>query len=361
MENEPLRELSEIRQDIDAIDAELVKILNHRAALAQEVGRVKGVGQKPFFTPEREREIFERLRSENPGPLLPKQLQSIFREIISAARAAEKPLEVAYWGPPGTFTNMASVQTFGSSTTFLPQESIQDVFLAVEHGQADYGVAPIENSTAGVVPETLDMFPQTNVKICSETNVTISHHLCSFAPGLDSIKRVYAGPQPANQCKRWLRLNLPSAEIVECMPTTRAIERAMEDHESAAIANKMGAEVFGIPVLLEHIEDNPHNRTRFIVVGYNEPAKTGNDKTSLMFNLRNRPGELYRALGAFVEHEVNLLMIESRPAQRATFEYIFYCDCEGHRTDAHFQTALESLKGLTLETTILGSYPKAVS
>jgi chorismate mutase/prephenate dehydratase len=135
----------------------------------------------------------------------------------------------------------------------------------------------------------------------------------------------------------------------------------MEDPESAAIANKMGAEVFGIPVLLEHVEDNPHNRTRFIVVGYNEPAKTGHDKTSLMFNLRNRPGELYRALGAFVEHEVNLLMIESRPAQRATFEYIFYCDCEGHRTDSHFQTALQSLKGLTLETTILGSYPKAVS
>jgi chorismate mutase/prephenate dehydratase len=351
------RPLETIRTEIDSIDSELVRILSRRAELAQEVGKVKGRDQAPYFTPERERQIYAKLNEINPGPLRNQQLSAIFREIISAARAAEKPLEVAYWGPPSTFTHVAAIQTFGSSTTFHPQDSIQDVFLAVEHGNADYGVAPIENSTAGVVPETLDMFPQTNVKICAETYVAIHHHLVSNAATLDDIERVYAGPQPASQCKRWLRANLPRAEIIETVPTAKAAQRAMEDPKGAAICNRFAAESLGIPILVDHIEDNSHNRTRFIVVGYNEPKKTGLDKTSLMFVLRNRPGELYRALGAFVEHGVNLMMIESRPAQRETFEYIFYSDCSGHRADDQIQRALATLKVLTLETTVLGSYP----
>ncbi len=358
MDEKPPRRLDEIRQDIDDLDRHLVELLNQRVSLAQEVGRTKGVDQKPFFTPERERAIYERLAVLNPGPLQARQLIEIFREIISAARAAEKPLAVAYWGPPGTFTNMAALKTFGASTELIPHETIADVFLAVEHGKADYGVAPIENSTAGIVPETMDMFPQTNVKICAETNIAVVHHLVTTADHLDKIKRVYAGPQPANQCRRWLRANLPNAEIVETVPTAKAAERALDDPDSAAIANSLGAETVGIPILFDHIEDNPHNRTRFIVIGYNEPAKTGRDKTSIMFNLRNRPGELYRALGAFVEHGVNLSMIESRPAQRATFEYIFYVDCSGHWTDTHLQNALAALRECALETTLLGSYPE---
>jgi len=357
MSNEPLRSLEDIRKEIDALDQSLVEALSRRANLAQEVGRVKGVDQKPFFTPERERAIYDRLRDINPGPLQGRQLIAVFREIISAARALEKPLKVAFWGPEGTFTHKASLQVFGASTTYVAQESIPDVFLAVEHGEADYGVLPIENSTAGVVPETLDMFPQTNVKICSETYVDIHHHLGSLASDLGSIKRVYAGPQPAQQCKRWLRSNLPNAEIIEMTPTARAAKKALEDPESAAICNKLASELMELPLLVEHMEDNPHNRTRFITVGYNEPAKTGKDKTSLMFNLRNRPGELYKALGAFVQNDVNLMMIESRPAQRATFEYIFYADCSGHHKDEHLQKAISALKELALETTVLGSYP----
>jgi chorismate mutase/prephenate dehydratase len=285
------------------------------------------------------------------------QLEAIFREIISAARAAEKPLVVAYWGPPGTFTNLASIKTFGMSTDFVPQDSIQDVFQAVEHGNADYGVVPVENSVAGIVPETLDMFPQTNVKICAEQYIAIHHHLLSIETSLDKIEKVYAGPQPARQCRRWLRANLPNAQIVEVVPTAKAAEKALGEPGTAAIANRLGAETVGIPILVEHIEDNPHNRTRFIIIGYNEPAKTGDDKTSLMFNLRNRPGELVKALRAFEEQSVNLMMIESRPAQRATFEYIFYCDCSGHRTDENLVKAVETLKGYALETTVLGSYP----
>ena len=357
MSDETIRPLDEIRKDIDEIDGELVRLLNRRAALAQEVGKVKGRDQKPYFTPERERQIYERLSTENPGPLQGRQLIGIFREIISAARAAEKPLVAAYWGPPGTFTHVASIQTFGTSTTFEPQDTISEVFRAVEHGKADYGVVPVENSIAGVVPETLDLFPQTNVKICAEVYVPIQHHLVTVADSLDPIQRVYAGPQPSQQCRGWLKANLPRAEIIEVVPTAKAAERALGDPNGAAIANRLGAETVGIPILVENLQDNPGNRTRFLVIGYNEPAKTGNDKTSLMFNLKNRPGELYRALGAFDKEGVNLMMIESRPAQRATFEYIFYCDCSGHRTDENLQRALETLKGYALETVVLGSYP----
>jgi chorismate mutase/prephenate dehydratase len=351
------RSLDEIRKDIDSIDDQLVDLLSQRVTLAKEVGLVKGKDNRPYFTPEREKQIFDKLERINPGVLQHRQLTAIFREIISAARAAEKPLVAAYWGPPGTFTHLAAIQTFGHSSAFAPQDSIQDVFQAIEQGNADYGVAPIENSVAGVVPETLDMFPQTNVKICAELYVPIHHHLVSTAESLDVIRRVYAGPQPAQQCRRWLRANLPTAEIVEVMPTAKAAERALADPEGAAIANSLGAETVGIPVLVEHIQDNPANRTRFIVLGYNEPAKTGRDKTSVMFNLRNRPGELVKALRTFENEGVNLMMIESRPAQRATFEYIFYADCEGHRSDPPLQAAIEQLRGYALETTVLGSYP----
>lgn len=351
------RSLDEIREDIDAIDRELIQLLSKRVSLAQEVGRVKGRDNRPYFTPERERQIYQRLEKENPGPLQSRQLISIFREIISAARAAEEPLVAAFWGPPGTFTHVAAIQVFGSSTTFKAEETIADVFQAVEHGKANYGVVPVENSVAGVVPETLDMFPQTNVKICAEIYVPIQHHLVTVAESLDEIERVYAGPQPSQQCRRWLRTNLPKAQIIETVPTAKAAERALDDPKGAAIANSLGAETVGIPILVDNLQDNPGNRTRFLVIGYNEPAKTGNDKTSMMFNLRNRPGELYRALSAFDNEGVNLMMIESRPAQRATFEYIFYCDCSGHRTDEPLQRALETLKGYALETTILGSYP----
>jgi chorismate mutase / prephenate dehydratase len=359
MSEQTPRPIEEIRVEIDSIDNRLVELLSRRAELAQEVGKVKGKDRKPFFTPERERQIYEKLHELNPGPLQGRQLISIFREIISAARAAEKPLVAAYWGPEGTFSHMAAIQTFGHSTEFSPKDSIHDVFMAVEHGDVDYGVVPVENSIAGVVPETLDMFPQTNIKICAENHVDIHHHLVTLASSLDEIERVYAGPQPSNQCRRWLRENLPHAEIVEVVPTTRSVYKAQEDSKSAAIANRMAAELIGVPILAEHIQDNPQNRTRFLVIGYNEPAKTGRDKTSLMFNLRNKPGELYRALGAFDQTGVNLMMIESRPAQRSTFEYIFYIDVAGHRTDKKLKQAIDILKGYALETVVLGSYPSS--
>ncbi|MDQ2985811.1 MAG: prephenate dehydratase [Armatimonadota bacterium] len=354
-----MRSIEDIRAAIDLLDRRLVDLLNERVVLAQEIGKAKGQDGKPFFTPERERQIFETLAEMNPGPLDRTQLGGIFREIISAARAAEKTMNVAYWGPIGTFSYVAAAQVFGSSSNLIAHDSISQVFEAVERKHADYGVVPVENAIAGIVPETLDMFPTTNVKICAEQYIPIHHHLVSVADSLQEIERVYAGPQPTAQCRRWLRDNVPNAEIIDIVPTAKAAERAITDANGAAIANQVAADLVGIPVLAGFIQDNAHNSTRFLVIGFNEPARTGRDKTSLMFNLRNQPGELYRALGALVEHGVNLTMIESRPAQRMTFEYMFFCDCAGHRLDENVGRAIDQLQGLALKTTVLGSYPGA--
>ena len=351
------RPLDAIREDIDGVDRELVRLLSRRAELAIEVGVTKRREGTPFFVPERERAIFEKLERENPGPLTAKQLHAIYREIISAAIAAEKPIAVAYWGPAGTFSNQAALQTFGASADLRPVDSIAATFRAVEHGAVDYGVVPIETLAHGIVPETLDMFPQTNVKICAELYVPIHMHLVSTATDLKDVRRVYAFGQPANQCKGWLQSNLPGVEIVDAAPTARAARMALEDPQGAAICSRLAAETVGIPILVEHIEDNPNNRTRFVVLGYNEPAKTGRDKTSYMFNVRNRPGTLVAALKAFEGNGVNLTMIESRPAQRATFEYVFYCDCDGHRQDQNVRAAIGELRTVALEVVVLGSYP----
>ncbi|MCW5946704.1 MAG: prephenate dehydratase [Fimbriimonadales bacterium] len=353
------KDISDVRKEIDTLDEQLLELLNKRAELAIQAGRLKESDDRPYYTPEREVEIHRRLQEISDGPLTPSQIRAVFREIISAARSLEKTLDIAYWGPSGTFTHIAAMKGFGTSSNYLSQPSIADVFRAVENRQADYGVVPVENSLAGVVPQTLDMFPQTNVRICAEIYVPIAHHLLSFASSLIDIERVYAGPQPLGQCGNWLRTNLAHAEIVEVVPTSLAAQKAKEDPKAAAIASNLAAKELGMPMLAQHLEDDPHNRTRFLVVGYNEPAPTGNDKTSLMFNLRNRPGELYRALGAFDKNGVNLSMIESRPAQRATFEYIFYADCEGHHTQANLAAAIQGLKALTLECVVLGSYPVA--
>ncbi len=357
--SDPTPELLQLRAEIDSLDASLVEILNRRAEIAQRVGKLKGRDDRPFFTPEREREVFERLRDLNSGPLLPEQIRSIFREIVSAARALEKPLTCSYWGPAGTFSHLAAIQTFGESSILAPAESIHEVFQAVEQHKADYGIVPVENSLAGVVPETLDAFPITNVRICAEQYVAIHHHLVTTATELKDIERVYAGPQPSVQCRRWLRDNLSHAEIVEVMPTAKAAERALHDPKGAAIANRLGAATVGIPILVEHIEDNAQNRTRFLVIGFNEPGRTGRDKTSLMFNLRNQPGQLYRALGCLDKEGVNLMMIESRPSQRASFEYMFFLDCVGHRTEDNMIRAVDALKEAALEVVLLGSYPSA--
>ncbi len=353
--------LDDLRQQIDALDAQLVSLLNQRATLSREVGRQKASSPEArYFAPERERDLISRLVAEQGGGDLPKDaLVAIYREIISASIALQKPITVAYWGPPGTFTEMAARLRFGSSAGYFDCATIPDVFGEVERGRADYGVVPVENSTEGVVNYTLDMFHATSLKVCAEVYVNIVQNLVTLAADLKHVKRLYSAPIVMAQCRRWLDAHLPDVEIVEVQPTSRAAERASRDPESAAIAPARASEVYGVPMLYTQIEDSPHNRTRFLVVGNNEPPPSGRDKTSLLFAVKNRPGSLGRALQSFEKHGVNLTMIASRPSKNAAWEYVQFVDLQGHEKEDGVRAALDELRSHSIYVTVLGSYPEA--
>ncbi|MDR3708539.1 MAG: prephenate dehydratase [Capsulimonadaceae bacterium] len=355
--------LNDLRTRIDEVDAKLVELLNERSEISIEVGRRKAnTTETRWFAPEREREIFqhlEDLREKTSGAIGKDALHAIYREILSSSRALQKQLTIAYWGPAGSYTHMAATSKFGSSSDFLSCNSILEVFSAVEHTRADYGVIPVENSVEGVVHYTLDSLQLTKLKICAEIYVPITHNLLTTATELSEIQRVYTGPQPLGQCRNWLGENLPGVEFVEIMPTTRAVERATGDPEGAAIASVLAAEIYSIPVRVEHIEDDPRNTTRFLVVGENEPPPTGRDKTSVLFAVRNEPGGLARALCAFEDNGVNLSMITSRPSKHTPWDYVQFVDLQGHERDDKVNAALEELKTQALFVSVLGSYPEA--
>ena len=353
--------LPEWRKEIDRIDAQALELLNRRAALAQQIGHAKSSARSHYFTPEREHIVFNRLFSLNQGPLDSNAVRAIYREIISACRALEKPLAVAFLGPEGTFSHLASIAKFGNMSAFVPTESIADVFSQVERSVADYGLVPVENSWAGVVPETLDTFMKSNLRVVSEIYQPITHNLLTRAESLDQITKLYSHFQPLAQCRQWLKNHLPNAQEIEASSTVRAAELAAADSKpgAAAIATALAAERTGLPILCEHIEDNPMNRTRFLVLGYNEPEPTGKDKTSLMFSVHNRSGQLVQALNAFEKYDVNMTMIESRPNKTAAWEYLFYIDVQGHHKDAGVSKALNLLNQQSLFVRVLGSYPEA--
>jgi len=352
--------LADLRKEIDRIDEQIVALLGRRAALAQEIGQHKARSRTHYFTPEREHAIMKRLLALDRGPLDASAVRAIYREIISASRALEKPLAVSYLGPPGTFSHQAAIQKFGSSSNFEPADTIADIFAQTERGAVDYGIAPVENSLAGAIPETLDTFVSSNLRIVSEVFVPIVHNLATRAERLEDIRTVYSHPQPFAQCRQWLRAHLAGVATVELSSTSRAAEAAAsEDSSAAAICPALAAEIHNLPILVEHIEDNPSNRTRFVVLGYNEPEPTGKDKTSIMFSVRHRAGELFRAMAAFEKYDVNLTMIESRPAKVASWEYVFYVDVQGHLRDPHVAKAVNQLREHALFVTVLGSYPAA--
>ena len=351
--------INELRKEIDGLDQQLVELLNKRAEIALEIGKHKQQAKKNFFAPERERQVMTRITSLNKGPMPNTAIRAVYREIISASRALEQPITIAYWGPPATNTHMASILKFGSSCTFMPMDTIPDVFSEVERQRADFGVVPIENSTEGVINHTLDTFLESNLKICSEVYLPITHNLLSKASSLKEIKRVYSIPTAAAQCRNWLRTNLHDVEIVDVSTTAKGAQLCAEEPTSAAIATSLAAEVYELSLLAEHIEDNPQNRTRFLVVGLNEPSPCGKDKTSVMFSVSHKSGSLFRAMSAFEKYDINLTMIESRPTKLTPWEYVFFIDCQGHIKDASVQKALTALQEHALFVTVLGSYPEA--
>lgn len=352
-------DINSLREEIDQIDRQILDLLNQRARAAKEIGMIKQRVKKTTFVPERESQVIAKLEALNKGPLPNPALRAIYREIISASRSLEQPMTIAYWGPPATNTHMASIRKFGISCEFVPMDTIPDVFNEVERGRASYGVVPIENSTEGVVNHTLDTFLTSKLKICSEIYLPITHFLLSKATCLAEIKRVYSIPTAAAQCRNWLRTNLPDVEIIDVSTTARGSQLCADDPTSAAIGTSLAAEVYGLDILAEHIEDNPQNRTRFLVVGFNEPAPSGKDKTSIMFSVAHKAGALFRAMSVFDKYDINLTMIESRPTKLTPWEYVFFIDFQGHVKDPPVQKALAALKDHTLFVTVLGSYPEA--
>ena len=376
MATDSMKALTELRRKIDAIDERLLRLLNERAKIVRRIGRVKleqatlpgrqagatAGKQVAFHAPQREREIFQRLERLNKalGAAFPQDaVQLVFREIISASRALEAPLQVAYLGPPATFTHMACMQHFGLSTGYVPVGSIKEVFNEVERGRAQYGVVPIENSTEGVVNHTIDMFIDSPLKIAGEVLQEVSHHLMSIGGKMPGIKRIYSHPQAIAQCRGWIESNLPGVPVREVYSTARAAELCKEDSSAAAIASELAARLYGLQVIKKRIEDNPNNFTRFLIIGQQSPSRSGQDKTSIMFSIKDRVGALYEMLRIFAESSINLSKIESRPSKKKAWEYVFFVDLEGHTDDPKVSRAIDKLKEQCLFLKILGSYPFA--
>jgi len=360
--------LSELRKKIDRVDEEILRLLSKRAETVLEVGKLKSKESLPTYLPKREREILERLAKKNDGSLPESAVTSIFKEIISGCRALERDFKVAYLGPEGTFSQMAALllpeecpsllaamNRLGTSPTYVATRTIRSVFEEVSHGRADLGVVPIENSTVGTLFETLDPFVEFDLKICAEIYLTIHHHLLAMCP-LNRVQRIYSKDTVFEQCKTWLEDELPRAQWVDVDSTTQGVERAKSEEGSAAIASRLASETLGLPVLVENIEDDPDNMTRFFIIGGESEEPTGRDKTSVMVALKDKVGALYDILYSFKSHQINLTKIESRPSRRKPWDYYFFLDFQGHWKEEATKAALSEMSERAMFVKWLGSY-----
>jgi chorismate mutase/prephenate dehydratase len=352
-------ELERLRQAIDRVDDRILEAINERARLARAIGTLK-VGQA--YRPEREAQVLRRIKERNPGPLAAETTALLFREIMSACLALERPITVAYLGPPGTFSERATLKHFGLAADALPSASIDEVFRAVESGAADFGVVPVENSTEGAVGRSLDLMPQSPTNVCGEVVVRIHHYLMAkVAPKeLGDIKRVFSHGQSLAQCHEWLNSNLPRVERVAVASNAEAARRAAEEQGSAAVAGEMAAEHYGLAILASNIEDEPNNTTRFLILGDYQPKPSGKDKTSMVLSARNRAGAVYEMLTPFATRGVSMTKFESRPSRVALWDYLFFVDIEGHRDDDNVAAALAEVEKIAGYLKVLGSYPAAV-
>jgi chorismate mutase/prephenate dehydratase len=352
-------ELQRLRGAIDQLDDRMLEALNERAKLARAVGSLK-VGQA--YRPEREAQVLARIKSRNPGPLSDETVALLFREIMSACLALERPITVAYLGPKGTFSERATLKHFGLAAEAMPTASIDEVFRSVESGAADFGVIPVENSTEGAVGRSLDLMPNSPMKVCGEVIVRIHHNLMAKAVPADlaAIRRVFSHGQSLGQCHEWLNTHLPHAERIAVASNAEAARRASVEPDSAAVAGEMAAEHYGLTILHANIEDEPNNTTRFLVLGPYEPKPSGRDKTSLILSARNRAGAVYEMLTPFASRGVSMTKFESRPSRVALWEYLFFVDIEGHRDDPQVAEALEEVGRIAGYIKVLGSYPVAV-
>jgi len=350
--------LKHFRVQIDLIDDELLKLVNQRAALAQQIGHLKN--SDIVLRPEREAQILQRMKDNNPGPLSAQSVTQLFTEVMSHCRALEAPLSVAYLGPEGTFTEAAALKRFGSAILGQSCATIDDVFHAVESGTAHYGVVPAENSTEGAIGRTLDLLLQSPLQVCGEVMLPVHQCLLARQCDLGAIKAVYSHSQSLGQCQGWLNENLPNVARIAVSSNAEAARLAAENAHSAAIAGIQAAAHFCLIVCVENIEDDANNTTRFLVLGNQHVAPSGKDKTSLVMSAANRPGAVHDLLVPLANHGVSMTKLESRPARSGLWEYIFFVDIEGHQSDTKVAAALAELKQVAAFVKILGSYPVAV-
>ena len=350
--------LNKLRTQIDHLDDELLKLLNQRAGLAQQIGLLKDDGK--IMRPEREAQVLMRLQKSNSGPLSNTAVSQLFTEVMSQCRALEAPLTVSYLGPEGTFSELATLKRFGNAVHGYPCASIDDVFRAVESGAAHYGMVPVENSSEGAIGRTLDLLQQSTLQVCGEVLLPI--HQCLMAKNCDfgAIKTVYSHPQSLGQCQGWLNTNLPHAARIPVASNAEAARMASETIHSAAIAGSNAAVLFGLGLCVENIEDESNNTTRFLLLGHQHVAPSGNDKTSLVISAANRPGAVHDLLVPLARHGVSMTRLESRPARSGMWEYVFYVDIEGHQEDDKVSAALAELKKVASFVKVLGSYPAAI-
>jgi chorismate mutase/prephenate dehydratase len=355
------RALGELRDKIDAVDRGLLRSLNERAKLVEEVGDVKSGGERsPIYVASRERDLVAALIDKNTGPFPNAGLVHVFREIISATRSLEKMVSVAYMGPEGTFSHLAALRQFGAQVDLQPCPTIADVFLRTARSETHFGVVPVENSTEGAVTECYDNLVDSDVTICGELMLEVSQNLLRREGGLEGIERVASNPQPLAQCRDWLRRFLPDAEVIETTSTTAAAQMAVEDPGLAAIGSEIAADAYDLELVESGIEDQRGNTTRFIVIGRQTPAASGNDLTSAVYTARkNQAGALHRLLESFARYGVNLTAVQSRPVKNKPWEYLFFVDMEGHLDDESVAKALQDAATLSHSHKILGSYPRA--
>lgn len=347
------------RDEIDRIDAEVLTLLSRRAECAKEIGRIKQsqAVAVPFYRPEREKEVLERLMSLNSGPLPDKEIHRLFREVMSACLALEMPMDIAYLGPEGTFTQAAVLKQFGHSVNTVAMRTIPDVFKAVHSENAHFGIVPIENSTEGVVTHTLDMLLKSELKICGEILLRIQHNLLSNEDTLDDVKIIYAHEQALAQCRNWLNRYAPNAECKAVSSNGLAADLAVKEKGAAAIAGQMASDFYGLSILAAGIEDEANNTTRFLVIGNQDLRATDNDKTSLVVSANNHPGLLHQLLEPIAKHEINMTRLESRPARQGIWEYVFFIDIVGHRDDKKIKALLTEMQEVATLFKVLGSYP----
>lgn len=354
--------LDNIRQQIDDLDEKLQALISERACLAQKVAEVKQAtgDDAVFYRPEREAAVLRKVLERNEGPLAGEDMARLFREIMSACLALEQPLNVAFLGPEGTFTQAAAIKHFGHAVRTVPMTAIDEVFREVESGAVNYGVVPVENSTEGVINHTLDMFLQSSLTICGEVELRVHHHLMGKSKSLEGLMRIYSHQQSLAQCREWLDVHLSGVERVSVSSNAEAAKRVTEEEDVAAIAGEIAAEIYGLKILETNIEDNPDNTTRFLIIGRQATPPSGDDKTSLLISTPNKPGALHQLLQPFADNGISMSRIESRPSRLANWEYVFFIDINGHCQDEKIANCLGTLQSQSAMFKVLGSYPRAV-